>query len=156
MNPLRMIVVTLLVFSLPACTAKDDRELNELRREVATLRSSLSDSELLVEQLRVVASSRTDRFKRMSYACARLVNQYVEDYEGLWWAARGVVNGERSIGGLADFMMGQGMSEAWGGDYFLRLDRAGCGMKVEHPMKTTDVVTPIAKAWRDGVEPPEF
>jgi hypothetical protein len=118
------------------------------------------DMEKQLEVAGVQSAVREERFELMSFACARLVNTYVDRMKYLELLTQRYFETGVSAAELQDALLGYVQSNVYedpGGE-LLRTDRAGCGMREKEPTSLSgdDYVEPLPKAWVNGVKPVGF
>jgi hypothetical protein len=122
-----------------------EADLRDARAELASTRGSL-------EGARATIGAREERFEIMSHACARLINQHVEEAEAMRASVVAFYNGRTAEG--RDIAESYARSQAFLPP--LPGTRGLCGMKLRYPNRDTDEVTAIRADWINGVEPPPF
>lgn len=131
-------------------------QVDEAQAQLSVLQDQASNAQKQADALSLVLKQRERRFRLMSNACARLVNEYVLRSDRLGYAVNSYIFDGQSFEWLASFWEGEARGYQYS-SYTARLDRSGCGMELRHPFKFPhDEVTPVAKDWIRGAQPPQF
>jgi hypothetical protein len=122
-----------------------EASLRETRTELSATNESLAAAWATI-------ADREERFEIMSHACARLINQHVEEAEAMRAAVVAFYNGRSAEG--RDIAESYARSQTFLPP--LPGTRGLCGMRLRYPNRDTDEVTAIRADWINGVEPPPF
>ena len=149
----------LVIVALAAWNVHQFRQANTERGELrARISELVSESESATEEARTATADlaeREERFRAMSFACARVINELERE---AWSQANaiGEVFQGWTLTDLQEWADGEAQAQAYSGQLESE-DRVGCGMRFTNPndLRGPREVEPVKHAWVEGAAPVE-